>query len=93
MPRIKALSDVYTRPESINRESQVFLKLHIINNQIERLMYNKQKHIEQINHIDSILENLRVLYTSNKKAIKLIEEKNATGSKTEQKDKLLSKII
>ena len=90
MPKIKTLSAVYTRPESINRESQVFLKLH---NQIERLLYNKQKHIEQINHIDSILENLRVLYTSNKKAIKLIEEKNATGSKTEQKDKLPSKII
>lgn len=64
MPRIRMLSDVYVRPEPILRETTVYLKLHILASQMERLNYSKESNLQKVDQINKRLANLQ--YQCNK---------------------------
>ncbi len=69
MQKVKTLSNIYVRPESLMRETSTYLNLHIITSQMERLKNNKKECFNKIDQIDKRLENLEKHYNSLKKAI------------------------
>lgn len=76
MSRIKTLSDVYVRPQTLSKGSTVYLKLHILSSQIERLMFSKRSSLQRVKEIDETLSTLKSHYLSTKKNVEQIEEEN-----------------
>lgn len=75
MARIKTLSDVYVRPESLLRGRTAYLKLHILTNQLDRLKYNRNSILERLEQVDRKLEHLNYHYSMLKKSIGIIYNK------------------
>jgi hypothetical protein len=64
MQKIKTLSHIYQRPEPIMSGASVYLKLHIIASQMERLEATKEACMNKIDMADKRLELLEYRYNS-----------------------------
>lgn len=55
MQKIKTLSNIYVSPEPTLNGTSLYLKLHIITNQMERLQYTKETCLKKIEMVDKRL--------------------------------------
>ncbi|RDU24974.1 hypothetical protein [Anaerosacchariphilus polymeriproducens] len=62
MQKIKTLSHVYLRPDPILNGTSIYLKLHNITNQMERLEHTKETCLNRIDMADKKLELLEKRY-------------------------------
>ncbi|OYO59684.1 hypothetical protein C8E03_11430 [Lachnotalea glycerini] len=64
MQKIKTLSHVYVRPEPIMSGASIYLKLHIIASQMERLENTKESCLNKIDMANQRLELLENRYNN-----------------------------
>jgi len=76
MRKLKALKDMYVQRKSVGKGTIVYFRLHVLTNQIERLMHTKNKLIETIEQIDDKLASLKYHYNMIKKEVEYAERKN-----------------
>lgn len=62
MKKIKTLSNIYIRPEPIMSGTPLYLQLHIITSQMERMEATKESCLNKVELIDKRMEMLRKRY-------------------------------
>ena len=76
MRKLKTLKDIYIQRKTITKGTLVYFRLHVLTNQIERLMHTKQGLLETLEDIDGKLACLKQHYDRTKKEIEQAEVKN-----------------
>lgn len=71
MQKIKTLSNVYIRPEPIMSGTPLYLQLHIITSQMERLEATKENCLNKVELIDKRMEMLTKRYNE----LKILSDK------------------
>ncbi len=69
MQKIKTLSNVYLRPEPIMSGTPLFLQLHILSSQMERLKTTREGCLNKIVLVDKKMEMLEKRYNELKNLI------------------------
>ncbi len=65
MNRLKTVTDIYIQRKSLTKETTDFFLLHVVTNQIKRLIHTRNELLEKVKQIDAILEKLRQHYNIN----------------------------
>lgn len=69
MQKIKTLSNVYLRPEPIMSGTPLYLQLHILSTQMERLHDTRENCLNKIELVDKKMEMLKKRYNELKNLI------------------------